>query len=139
MQMGSPGWLCLAVLFTEVDSLQLVMTYPVASAISNHQFFDESAVNCTPSVWLCCAVQVSRFVRLDIDPKNVMWRRVVDINDRCVGSHSPPARLCCPHMMRMPAPLCAACHYRAAGPAHHYVLSVCGLVQLSPACTVKSA
>lgn len=28
------------------------------------------------------AVQVSRFVRLDIDPKQVMWRRVVDINDR---------------------------------------------------------
>lgn len=26
--------------------------------------------------------QVSCFVRLDIDPKNVMWRRVVDINDR---------------------------------------------------------
>jgi formyltetrahydrofolate synthetase len=31
---------------------------------------------------LCCVLQVSRFVRLDIDPKNVMWRRVVDINDR---------------------------------------------------------
>jgi formyltetrahydrofolate synthetase len=31
-------------------------------------------------------VQVSRFVRLDIDPKNVMWRRVVDINDRYAGN-----------------------------------------------------
>jgi formyltetrahydrofolate synthetase len=26
--------------------------------------------------------QVSRFVRLDIDPQAIMWRRVVDINDR---------------------------------------------------------
>jgi formyltetrahydrofolate synthetase len=31
---------------------------------------------------VCRVLQVSRFVRLDIDPKNVMWRRVVDINDR---------------------------------------------------------
>jgi hypothetical protein len=37
-------------------------------------------------VWLsqvsCLHAQVSRFVRLDIDPDAVMWRRVVDINDR---------------------------------------------------------
>lgn len=37
-----------------------------------------------------CPLQVSRFVRLDIDPKNIMWRRVVDINDRWVGSVPQP-------------------------------------------------
>lgn len=40
-----------------------------------------NAICCCPVWW--CVAQVSRFARLDIDPKNVMWRRVVDINDRC--------------------------------------------------------
>lgn len=26
--------------------------------------------------------EVSRFVRLDIDPASITWRRVIDINDR---------------------------------------------------------
>lgn len=29
-----------------------------------------------------CPEEISRFVRLDIDPENVLWRRVTDTNDR---------------------------------------------------------
>lgn len=30
--------------------------------------------------------QVSAFARLDIDPDSIMWRRVMDINDRCAAA-----------------------------------------------------
>lgn len=47
-----------------------------------HRLPNSSSLKCDMCVCMRLFLQVSRFVRLDIDPKNVMWRRVVDINDR---------------------------------------------------------
>jgi formyltetrahydrofolate synthetase len=51
---------------------------------TRHQCCKRVVMSSFGSAALWC-VQVSRFVRLDIDPDAVMWRRVVDINDRWGG------------------------------------------------------